>query len=147
MTTSAREAHQLGYPSRQPAEVVAVIKDDDGAGAVAGVAVQEAVTRGIPVRFLQVVPPHLDDEGCSLAEEAMFRAGLRALRGHPRTHSVFEVVRTDVPTVIRSRSQHAVLVVVGAEGGRAGRFSLAQQCATAAACPVRHVAVTGDIRP
>lgn len=139
MTTSTRNTHEFGYPARQPTEVIAVLADDVDAFAVARAAVREAVTRGAPIRFLQVVPGHLDDEACSLAEEAMFRAGLRALRGNPRTHSLFEVVRTEVATAVRARSRDAALVVVGADGERWGPRSLAEQCRMAAACPVRNV--------
>lgn len=145
MTTTARDTHRFGYPSRQPAEVVALLVDDGSADRVAAVAVQEAVERRAPVRFLQVVSSHLDEEGRSLVEETMFRAGLHALRGHPRTHSVFEVVRSKPSAVVRSRSREAALVVVGLGEPeiRRQRRSLADRCASAAACPVRTVPVLG----
>jgi nucleotide-binding universal stress UspA family protein len=119
--------------------VIAVVMDDDSTGAIARVAVQEAVSRGAPVRFIQIVPTHLDDEACSVAEESVFRAALHALRGHPRTPSVFEVVRSHVLTVVRSRSRHAALVVVGSDGVRVGGLSVSEQCLAAAGCPVRTV--------
>jgi hypothetical protein len=91
------------------------------------------------------VPAHLDDEGRSLAEESMFRAGLHALRGHPRTHSEFEVVRSHIPTVVRSRSRDAVLLVVGFDEQRLGSRSLADQCLEAARCPARIVLAPNDV--
>jgi hypothetical protein len=139
VTTSTRDTRHYGYPSRQPPEVLALLIDAGSAGTVASIAVKEAVARQAPVRFLQIVPAHLDDEGRSLVEESMFRAGLHALRGHPRTHSVFEVVRSHLSTVVRSRSRDAVLVVVGVDEQRVGSRSLADQCLEAARCPARIV--------
>ena len=118
-----------------------MLVDDGSAGRVAGAAVHEAVARKASVRFLQIVPGHLDDDGASTAEETLFRAGLHALRGHPRTHSVFEVVRNDLSAVIRARSRHAALVVVGANLQPAARQSLTDQCLAASRCPVLSVAV------
>ena len=120
VTTTLRDTHRFGYTSRQPAEVVAVLVDDESARAVASVAVKEAVERQAPVRFLQVVSSYHDDEGRALAEDTMFLAGLHALHGHPRTHSVFEVVRSDPMAVVRTRSRDAALVVVGST--RRGTF-------------------------
>jgi hypothetical protein len=143
--TTVRDTHRFGYPSRQPAEVVAVLLDDGSAQAVASVAVKEAVQRHTAVRFLQVVSSARDAEGRAVAEETMFRAGLRALHGHPRTHSVFEVVPDHPVNVVRSRSKDAALVVVGVDEGvsgpanAAGRPSLADRCRGVASCPVRTV--------
>ncbi|MEO7233880.1 MAG: hypothetical protein ABIW80_00750, partial [Lapillicoccus sp.] len=116
VTTASPDAHRHGYPSRQPVEVVAVLADCESAARVARAAVQEAVERQVPVRFLEVLTSHTadaDDQSCSEAEDILFRAGLHALRGHPRTHSVFEVVRGQVAAVVRQRSLGAALVVVG----------------------------------
>ncbi len=123
-----------------------MLVDAGSAGTVASIAVKEAVARQAPVRFLQIVPAYLDDEGRSLTEESMFRAGLHALRGHPRTHSVFEVVRSHLSTVVRSRSRDAVLVVVGFDEQRLDSRSLADQCLKAARCPVRIVLAPSDAR-
>jgi hypothetical protein len=145
--TTLRDTHRFGYPSRQPAEVIAVLVDDGSAEAVASVAVKEAVQRHTPVRFLQVISPSRDDEGRSVAEESMFRAGLRALQGHPRTHSVFEVVRGQTLNVVRTRSRDAALVVVGVDErvgepmSTAERSSLAERCRSVASCPVRTVPI------
>ena len=146
VTTSKRDIHRYGYPSRQPAEVLALLVDAGSADTVASIAVQEAVARHTPVRFLQIVPAHLDDEARSRAEESMFRAGLRALRGHPRTHSVFEVVGSHPSTVVRSRSRDAALVVLGFDEQRLGSRSLADQCLEAARCPARIVSAPSDAR-
>jgi hypothetical protein len=145
--------------------VVAVLLDDGSARAVASVAVKEAVQRQAPVRFLQLVSSHNDDDGRSLAEEAMFRAGLRALHGHPRTHSVFEVVRSHPAAVVRNRSRDAALVVVAVdepvgervgkrvgkrvyESGKApGQRSLADRCRSVASCPVRTVPIPAGPTP
>ena len=141
-STTPHRPPPSGYPPRRPAEVVAVLEDGGSAARVARVAVDEAVQRGLPVRFLEVMGPHLDDESRATAEEILFRAGLRALRGHPRTHSVFEVVRGHVASVVRQRSHAAVLVVVG-EDPEPGR-TLATRCLAAAECPVRTVAGGDD---
>jgi hypothetical protein len=141
VTTTLRDTHRYGYPSRQPAEVVAVLLDDGSARAVAAVAVQEAVEREAPVRFLQVVSSDHDDEGRALAEDMMFRTALHALHGHPRTRSVFEVVRSDPAGVVRTRSRDAALVVVGVDEQTdvPGGPSLANRCRSVASCPVRTV--------
>ena len=165
MARTLRDTRRYGYPSRQPPEVVAVLLDDGSARAVASVAVKEAVQRQAPVRFLQLVSSHNDDDGRSLAEEAMFRAGLRALHGHPRTHSVFEVVRSHPAAVVRNRSRDAALVVVAIdepvgervgervgkrvyESGKApGQRSLADRCRSVASCPVRTVPIPAGPTP
>jgi nucleotide-binding universal stress UspA family protein len=146
VTTTLRDTHRFGYPSRQPAEVVAVLVDDGSARAVASVAVQEAVGRDAPVRFLQVVPTYHHDEGSGLAEDRMFRAALLALHGHPRTHSVFEVVRSDPTAAVRTRSRDAALVVVGVDEERdvPEGPSLANRCRTVASCPVQTVPIPID---
>jgi hypothetical protein len=144
MTTAARNTHRFGYPSPEPAEVVALLVDDGSDDHVAAVAVEEAVERQAPVRFLHIVPAHLDDEARPLVEERMFRVGLRALRGHPRTASVFEVVRRHPSAVLGRRSRAAALVVVGVSNEQAPeRQSRADRCARAASCPVRTVPVLG----
>ena len=165
MARTLRDTRRYGYPSRQPPEVVAVLLDDGSARAVASVAVKEAVQRQAPVRFLQLISSHNDDDGRSLAEEAMFRAGLRALHGHPRTHSVFEVVRSHPAAVVRNRSRDAALVVVAIdepvgervgervgkrvyESGEApGQRSLADRCRSVASCPVRTVPIPAGPTP
>jgi hypothetical protein len=138
VNSTVRDTNRYGYPSRQPAEVLALLVDDGSAGAVASVAVQEAVARHAPVRFIQVMPPQLDDQARSIAEEAMFREGLHALRGHPRTHIVFEVLQGGAREMIRSRSRNAELLVVGDEQ-KSELSSLADQCLEASRCPVRKV--------
>jgi hypothetical protein len=122
--------------------VVAVLDDAGSAPHVARVAVDEAARRGVPVRFLEVMGAHVDVEARVLTEDLLFRAGLRALRGHPRTHSVFEVVRGHVGAVVRRRSQGALLVVVGEEAAT-GR-ALASRCLAAAECPVRIVSPVAE---
>lgn len=123
-----------------------MLVDDGSARAVASVAVQEAVGRDAPVRFLQVVPTYHHDEGSGLAEDRMFRAALLALHGHPRTHSVFEVVRSDPTAAVRTRSRDAALVVVGVDEERdvPEGPSLANRCRTVASCPVQTVAIPID---
>ena len=123
-----------------------MLVDDGSARAVASVAVQEAVGRDAPVRFLQVVPSYHHDEGSGLAEDRMFRAALLALHGHPRTHSVFEVVRSDPTAAVRTRSRDAALVVVGVDEERdvPEGPSLANRCRTVASCPVQTVPIPID---
>ena len=75
-----------------------------------------------------------------MAEEAMFRAGLHALRGHSRTQSVFEVVRDHYGSTVRARTRDAALIVVGLDGHEPPEArSLAGRCLTNARCPVRTV--------
>jgi nucleotide-binding universal stress UspA family protein len=140
VTTTAPDRHRFGYPSRQPAEVVAVLAHDGSCDRVASVAVEEAVERHLPVRFLEVVSPYHDDAARSMAEEAMFRAGLHALRGHSRTQSVFEVVRDHYSATVRARTRDAALIVVGVAGSDEPRSrSLAARCLRNSRCPVRTV--------
>jgi nucleotide-binding universal stress UspA family protein len=140
VTTTAPATHRFGYPSRQPAEVVAVLVHDASCDRVASVAVQEAVARRLPVRFLEVLSSSCDEEGRARAEEAMFRAGLHALRGHSRTQSVFEVVRNHYAATVRARTRDAALIVVGLDGSQPpGARSLAERCLRHATCPVRTV--------
>jgi hypothetical protein len=110
--TKPDRPRRLGYLERRPWEVVVVLRNDAYAVAVAGVAVEEAVARRISVHFLQLVgADHEDPERPFSAEKVTFRAGLHALRGHPRTPSVFEVVVGEPATVTWLRSQHAALLV------------------------------------
>ncbi|MDQ2826264.1 MAG: hypothetical protein M3Y04_04805 [Actinomycetota bacterium] len=140
MTTTVQNAHRFGNASPRPAEVVAVLINDGSAQRVASVAVQEAVERHAIVRFLQVVSAHLDEEGRSLVEETMFRTGLHALRRHSHMHSVFEVVTSNPPALVGSRSRGAALVVVGLDDHDSpGARSLADQVRGVAGCPVRTV--------
>ena len=141
MSTATRDTQRFGYPSRSPAEVLAVLVGDGSAGTVASVAVQEAVDRHAPVHFLQIVPTRLAEDARLICEEALFRQGLHALRGHPRTRSVFEVVRGNPAAVIRTRSANAALLVVGTHTPEPDHRSIANQCRKAAQCAVRAVPV------
>jgi hypothetical protein len=126
-----------------PAEVVALLVDDGFADRVAIAAVREAVHRQAPVRFLQVIPLHLDDEARARVEEETFRAGLHALRGHPRTLSVFEVIRRRPAAEVRRRSQSAALLVIGIVDQVAREpQSLTERCAQVANCPVHAVPIS-----
>lgn len=148
-TTAIPDTHHHAYPSRQPVEVVAVLADRESAARVAQTAVAEAVERQVPVRFLEVLTSYTGNASRAEAEEILFRAGLHALRGHPRTHSVFEVVRGQVAAVVRQRSLGAALVVVGEDEAypvgqpdrpdARPRRTLAERCLAAAECPVRTV--------
>jgi len=144
--TTLRDIHRFGYPSSQPPEVVAVLVNDDSAGAVASAAVAEAVRLHVPVRFLQIVASRHNEDSRSLAEEMLFRTGLRALHGHPRTPSVFEVVTSHTAAVVRTRSRNAAVLVVGEDESGIGRKggSLAHICRSVAACPVRAVPVPAE---
>ena len=141
VSTATRDTHRFGYPSRRPAEVLAVLVGDGSAGTVASIAVEEAVDRHAPVHFLQVVPSDLAEDARLVCEDALFREGLHALRGHPRTRSVFEVVRGSATGVIRSRSANAAVLVVGTASSKPARHSVAAQCLKAAQCAVRAVPV------
>lgn len=143
MSIMTRDSYRYGYPSAPPSEVIALLVNDGSAGAVAAVAVHEAAERRAPIRFLQLVSPDHDQAGRSLAEETMFKAALHALHGHTRTHSVFEVVASQVSAVVRRRSRDAALIVVGVDPGDGSslRHSLAHRCEVAASCPVRTVSI------
>jgi hypothetical protein len=142
VTTTTGHTRWFGQPLRVPAEVIALLVDDGAANAVATVAVREAAHRQAPVRFLQVVPTDLDGPARAQVEESTFRAGLQALRGHPRTASVFEVVRRSPSAAVRRRSRTAALMVIGVADPPAPEHqSLAERCALAAACPVHTVPV------
>ncbi|MEP6631876.1 MAG: hypothetical protein ABJA89_15515 [Lapillicoccus sp.] len=148
-TTTSPDTHRHAYPPRQPVEVVAVLADRESAARVARTAVEEAVERHLPVRFLEVLTSYTGNASREEAEEILFRAGLHALRGHPRTHSVFEVVRGQVAAVVGQRSLGAALLVVGEDEAypveptdrhdARPRQTLAERCLAAAECPVRTV--------
>lgn len=116
-----------------------MLLDDGSAGPIAVVAVHEAVARQLPVRFLQVVPLGLDAEARALTEETLFRAGLHALRGHPRTRSIFETMPTPTSRAVRARSRHAALLVVGDGPPPSGNPLPANEPDSAVLCPVRVV--------
>jgi hypothetical protein len=142
VTTTTRDTNRYGYPTRQPAEVIAVLVDDGSAGPVAAVAVREAVALQAPVRFLQVVPGGLDSEARAVTEEALFRAGLHALRGHPRTRSVFETLPPHPSRTIRARSRNAALLVVGEVQPHSVNQFVANLRRSASHCPMRVVAAS-----
>jgi hypothetical protein len=149
MTRLTRDTHRYGYPSRQPPEVIALLVNDGSAGTVAAAAVHEAVQRQAPIRFLQLVPEGYDAIARALAEEATFKVALHALHGHPRTHSVFEVVPSHESAAIRSRSRDAALIVVGvdSDGESSPRPALARRCEQVALCPVQTVAIEAQSPP
>lgn len=118
--------------------VVAGLVNDGSAVRVAKAAVQEAVRLGATVRFVQVVPEDVDEDTLAAADTATFRAALRALRGHPRTPSTFELVQGQPQEVLVDRSRHAAVLFVGADQYTPGAF-VAEYCRRHADCAVETV--------
>jgi len=120
--------------------VVAGLVNDGSAVRVAKAAVQEAVRLGATVRFIQVIPEGVDEDALAAADTATFRAALRALRGHPRTPSTFELVQGEPQQVLVDRSRHAAVLFVGADHSIPGAF-VADYCRRHASCAVQTVPV------
>lgn len=138
MTSAQRDTVRYGYPNRRTPEVIAGLVNDGSADRVAREAVREAVRRGASLRFVQILRPGLGREEIEQADSATFRSAMRALRGHPRTPSSFELVQGDPTTELIARSRAAAVLVVG-EDEPAGGGSVAERCRRDALCAVRTV--------
>lgn len=126
------------------AEVLAGLVNDGSAETVARAAVALALELGCPVHFVQVRDSALLSDVGANADPPTFHAALRALHGHPRLSSTFEVVTGDPGAVLVQRSGHAQALVIGqdapaAESGPAGRSAIALYCQEHARCAVRTV--------
>ena len=102
-------------PARSPlaGDVVAGLVHNGSAEAVARAAVREAVRRGCRVRFIQVIPPGLNEEDRADADRGTFRAALRALRGQSRVPCSFEVLEGEAGRILCERSRQAGILVIG----------------------------------
>jgi len=126
-------------PSRSVVgEVVAGLVNDGSAVAVAAAAVQEAASRGVGIRFVQVLPDTMERDAVVAADAETFRAAMHALRGHSRTRCTFEVVTGSPEQVLVERSWSASVLVVGEDRPTSGA-EVAKFCKQYAACPVRTV--------
>jgi hypothetical protein len=141
MTTSEPEVRSAMLP-RTTGEVVAGLVNDGSALAVARAAVAEAARLGSEVRFVQAITARLGSDDSSSADEATFRAALRALHGHSRVRCTFEAVRGDPVAVLVERSRQAALLVVGEDHPRA-IVKVAEQTQLRAACAVKVVPALG----
>lgn len=120
------------------AEVLAGLVNDGSADWVAEAAVRLALELGCRVHFVQVLDKHLVPDPGADADPPTFHAALRALHGHPRLSSTFEVVTGDPGPVLVERSRHAQALVIG-EDGATVRSSTARCCQQHARCAVRTV--------
>ena len=108
MTTVPRVTSRTGTTG-PPGPVVAGLVNDGSAVGVARAAVREAIRLGTTVHFVQVMSQTLSEADLADADRATFSAALRALRGHPRTPSTFELVRGDPQEVLVERSRGAAV--------------------------------------
>lgn len=125
-----------------PGEVVAGLVNDGSVGAVARAAVEEAATRGCPVRFVQVLPA---TSTAPDADERTFSAAMHALSRHSHVRATFEVVRGDPVAVLVSRTAGASVLVLG-EDQREGKPTIAAAAQRGAQCPVRLVPLVASPR-
>lgn len=117
-------------PSARRPEVVACLVADGSAARVAAAAVEEARTRGLPVRFVLVAP-----EAAQPGDDPL-TAALRAVGSDRPVRPTVEVVAGDpVPLLVRRSANAAVLVLPDdpADG-------VAVQCQRLVACPIQLVA-------
>ena len=120
-------------------DVVAGLLNDGHAESVARAAVKEALDRGARLRFIQVVGADLSPEARADADQATFRAAVRALRGVRGIPCRFEVVTGDPTSMLLELASAAAALVVGAA---AVDGALARDCLDHASCPVVSVPVT-----
>jgi len=117
---------------------VAGLLNDGRAEAVARVAVAEAQRRGARLRFVQVVDQDVTPEERADADQATFRAAVRALRGYRGIPCRFEVVTGDPTDTLVDLARSAAALIVGADDSPR---SLALRIATLVSCPVVAVPV------
>ena len=109
----------------QAGDVVAGLLNDGRAERVARVAVDEALRRGARLRFIQVVDEGLSAAEVAHADQATFRAAVRALRGFRGIPCRFEVVTGDPTAMLVELAHSASALIVGAgdqQGGLADRI-------------------------
>lgn len=134
-----RPSAKVPYTPGISRDVVAGLLNDGHAETVARVAVEEAVNRGARLRFIQVVDDGLTPEAKAAADQATFRAAVRALRGVRGIPCRFEVVVGDPTPVLLHLASAAAALVVGAQ---AAGGELAHECEAHAGCPVVTVPVS-----
>lgn len=114
-------------------DVVAGLLNDGRAERVARVAVDEALRRGARLRFIQVVEAGLSPDEIADADQATFRAAVRALRGFRGIPCRFEVVTGD-PTAMLIELAHSASALIVGEGEH--DEGLADRIRVLADCPV-----------
>ena len=114
-------------------DVVAGLLNDGRAERVARVAVDEALRRGARLRFIQVVEAGLSPDEIADADQATFRAAVRALRGFRGIPCRFEAVTGD-PTAMLVELAHSASALIVGEGEH--DEGLADRIRVLADCPV-----------
>lgn len=137
--STVRPPEQVQYTPGLSGDVVAGLLNDGQADDVARAAVAEALRRGARLRFIQVVDDGLSAQAQADADQATFRAAVRALRGVRGIPCRFEVVTGDPTQTLLSLASAAVALVLGAGAGAGG--SVAATCQARATCPVVTVPV------
>ncbi|MGV1008944.1 MAG: hypothetical protein ACOYBY_10110 [Dermatophilaceae bacterium] len=138
--TISRSHSAIPYAPGLVGDVVAGLANDGRAEGVARVAVTEARARGARLRFIQVVRDGLSAHERADADQATFRAAVRALRGFRGIPCRFELVTGD-PTATFVELAHAASVIIVGQGG--GWDSMARRCRDDGECPVITVPVAG----
>lgn len=131
---SNEPSQTVPYTPGLSGDVVAGLLNDGHAEGVARAAVEEARRRGARLRFVQVVGDGLSAEERADADQATFRAAVRALRGVRGIPCRFEVVTGDpTPTLLELTLGAAALIVGDDEDTGA---QIARRCVARAKCPV-----------
>jgi len=132
MTTS-RSPSAISYAPGLVGDVVAGLANDGRADGIAQVAVAEARRRGARLRFLQIVHESLTPHERADADQATFRAAVRALRGFRGIPCRFELVTGD-PTATFLELAHSASVIIVGEGSSWREVAL--QCQADSDCQV-----------
>ncbi|MBK8866725.1 MAG: universal stress protein [Dermatophilaceae bacterium] len=128
-----RSRTAISYMPGPTGDVVAGLLNDGRAERVARVAVDEALRRGARLRFIQVVEAGLSPDEIADADQATFRAAVRALRGFRGIPCRFEVVTGD-PTAMLVELAHSASALIVGEGEH--DEGLADRIRVLADCPV-----------
>ncbi|HMT31207.1 MAG: universal stress protein [Actinomycetales bacterium] len=134
-----RSPSAVPYRPGLSGDVVAGLLNDGRAEGVARVAVAEAQRRGARLRFVQIVDQDLSPEERADADQATFRAAVRALRGYRGIPCRFEVVTGDPTDTLVDLARSAAALIIGADDE--SPRSLALRVAALASCPVVAVPV------
>lgn len=138
--TIGRPQTAIPYAPGQVGDVVAGLADDGCAEGIARVAVDEARRRGARLRFIQVVHDGLSPLERADADQATFRAAVRALRGSRGIPCRFELVTGDPTPTLVELARSASVVIVGHGGTWA---PTAERCRADCDCPVIEVPLAG----
>lgn len=138
--TIGRTLPAVSYAQGLVGDVVAGLANDGRAEGVARVAVDEARRRGARLRFLQVVHEGLSAPERADADQATFRAAVRALRGSRGIPCRFEMVTGD-PTATLVELARSASVIIVADGGQ--WVPTAARCRADCECPVIAVPLAG----